>query len=592
MFVDTLSLGARKAHEKPSIDNLNATTQSNDIAYVIYTSGTTGLPKGVLIQHQGVVNLITCQSRIFNIQKKDKLACLASYTFDAAIEQIFLALCNGALAVFPSPSVYLDAEKMHDFLKSHAISYLDATPSYLMTLSNTDKLSNTDQLPALRHVVASGEPCHPELKSIWGKKLINGYGPTETTITATQCLNYSQNNDHCIGKAIANTRCYVLNQALSLLPTGVEGELYIAGIGMARGYLNRPALTAERFISNPFTDSSDNDFSYDQLYKTGDKVRFLSNGTLEYLGRYDQQVNIRGYRIELAEIESSLQSIKDIKHAIVIPIKKENHHYLAAYIVTNTNNININSNSNAKIRHWQKTLANHLPAYMLPSAWLIIEKLPLTLHGKIDYRALPAVENNATVKHVAPANQLEATLCTLWQQVLDLKTIGTENNFFQMGGDSITAIRLTTLSRQRLACDITLAILYANPTISQLAHKLSEQWPSLSMGIIPQQIKTPHGKKKTPYSLSYAQERFVFIEQFEQGSHAYHIPFVFKLKKDCQWHLLENAFHKIISRHTVLHCLYRYDERSGSHQVVSDKTLTIEKKTLPTGRIMATSIKS
>ncbi|MDP5138832.1 AMP-binding protein, partial [Rheinheimera baltica] len=332
------------------------------------------------------------------------------------------------------------------------------------------------------------------------------------------CLNH-------LGKPINNTRLYALDSSGQLSPINSPGELYIGGAGLARGYLNQPALTKEKFIDNPFATEADKAKGYTRLYKTGDLVRWLPDGNLEYLGRNDNQVKVRGFRIELGEIESVLSQQPNIQQAVVIAKEKEGSQYLAAYFV---------SNVKVDVEQLRKNLAQQLPDHMVPTTFTVIDSIPVTINGKLDKKALPEPELINRDNYTAPRNELEEKLCAIWQNVLGLEQVGIHDNFFRIGGNSITAIKLTSLSRKELLVDIPLPLLFEQKTIAGIASKLDQQ----TMTVIPK-------AEVCQYPLSFAQERLLFIERFESGTDAYHIPHLVQLNKTVNLVALEAAFNVV-----------------------------------------------
>ncbi|PCK01701.1 MAG: hypothetical protein COA42_22895, partial [Alteromonadaceae bacterium] len=564
-------------------DNLPTISQPQDLAYVIYTSGTTGQPKGVMIEHHGVSNLIAGQTTAFDFTEDECVIWLASYIFDASVEQLFLALLNGASVYIPLIEDIKDTNIISDKLQALGVTHLHATPSYLQALGALDKPHS------LKRVISGGDVGAAGLRAIWGDLLINEYGPTESTITSLQCLEFNAHKSPaCIGRPVANTQVYVLSDTQQLLPVGASGELYIGGAGVARGYLNRAELTAERFIDNPFINSQDKPFAdsdnkhHKRLYKTGDLVRWLVNedgspGDLEYLGRNDFQVKIRGYRIELGEIENVLLELPQVKQAVVIDRAHAGDKILQAYIVAESGEVI----EHEVISHY---LSGKLPDYMVPVTFTQIDAVPLTINGKLDRRALPDSELVNIDGFVAPRNALEAQLCAIWQGVLGLEQLGVGDNFFRIGGNSITAIRLTAAMRSGLGRDVPLAVLFEHQTVARMATHLSLASREEMVVIRPlEQTRCP---------LSFAQERLLFIESFEQGSSAYHIPYLVQLRDDANIEVLQDAFNQVINRHPVLKSVYRNDELSGDYQSVLNDEILIQTESLATVSLLADTLKS
>ncbi len=530
--------------------NLAAINGPKDLAYVIYTSGTTGKPKGVMIEHLGVSNLIISQTSCINFDESDAILWLADYIFDASVEQLFLSLLNGAMLHIPTKSDIKDVGVIKHKIVALSITYLHATPQYL------NALGALEESHYLKRVMSGGERISAKLVACWGALLTNAYGPTESTVISIQATQYGQDGVlNSIGHPINNTHAYVLNQQQNIVPIGSPGELYIGGAGLARGYLNQPELTGERFIENPFATPDEKAKGYNRLYKTGDLVRWRSDGNLEYLGRNDCQVKIRGYRIELGEIESALSSLKDVKQAVVVDFEKDGHKYLAAYLIKASGMVS-EIEIDIDIEACRDSLSLKLPDYMLPATFTVLDSIPLTINGKLDRRALPTPEFVSADNYVAPRNELEELLCDIWQEVLSVTKVGIADNFYQLGGNSITAIRLTAACRQQFKIDIPLALLFEKKTIEALSGCLDK----LQMLVIAH-------VERDQYPLSFAQERLLFIENFEQGSNAYHIPYFVQLADDVNLSALTAAFNVVIHRHPVLNSVYRRDEQNKAYQV-------------------------
>ncbi|TQV77372.1 amino acid adenylation domain-containing protein [Aliikangiella marina] len=552
-----LYLDEVRQHRNQAIENFTP-AKSSDLASVIYTSGTTGNPKGVMVEHASIINLIFSQSEKMKFEQQERVLWLADYIFDASIEQAFLALLNGAELHIATRAEILDAEQIRDKIVAHQITHLHATPSYLSVLGEIKAATS------LRRVLAGGESGIGVLKAIWGDLLVNEYGPTETTVTSIESFDYSQHPLlNCIGKPIANTQVYVLSDNLKLLPIGAPGELYIGGAGVARGYLNQAQLTQEKFIENPYASEADKARGYTRLYKTGDVVRWLADGNLEFLGRNDGQVKIRGYRIELGEIESAINNLSGIKQCVVVACEHHENEFLAAYVVAVGEEC-------LSIDTLKDELRTFLPDYMLPSTLTYLDKIPLTINGKLDQRALPApvlVEQN---NYVAPRNQLETKLCEIWQNLLGVTQVGINDNYFAIGGNSIIAMRLTAITRKELNIDIPLSLLFTYKTIAGITEHLKdnafENIPSASQ---------LHKHARSP--VSFAQERLLFIEQYEQGTSAYHIPNLFELSTDVRLDVLTRTIDYLIQRHPILRTVYFTSPEGDSYQQVIEQSFNLNK---------------
>ncbi|WP_414544489.1 amino acid adenylation domain-containing protein [Nostoc sp. CCY0012] len=425
----------------------------DNLAYIIYTSGSTGKPKGVLLEHRGLCNLATAQIQAFKVEPHSRVLQFASLSFDASISEIFMTLVAGATLCLANTDDLLPGTNLWRLLRDRAITTLTLPPSVLAVLP-------AEELPDLQTIIVAGEACSADLVARWatGRRFFNAYGPTETTVCATIGECSDTQNQPSIGRAIANTQVYILDRHLQPVPIGVPGELYIGGIGLARGYLNRPDLTEEKFIPNPFTQDSQ-----ERLYKTGDLARYLPDGNIEFLGRIDHQVKIRGFRIELGEIETILRQHPDILTCVVTAYEDNSNKRLVAYIVPR-NNITINQ------QQLKDYLKKHLPDYMVPSALMILETLPLTPNGKVDRKALPTPDRSLKPENfVTPRDSLELELAQIWEEVLNLRPIGVTDNFFDIGGHSLLAVRLMALIQQQFRRELPLSTLFQGGTIEKLA---------------------------------------------------------------------------------------------------------------------------
>ncbi|WP_196141208.1 non-ribosomal peptide synthetase, partial [Aliikangiella sp. G2MR2-5] len=500
-----------------------------DLAYVIYTSGTTGNPKGVMIEHRSVVNLVRSQTEALDFANDEKVVWLPAYIFDGAVEVLWVTLLNGAHLIIPTEEDLQSPECIDRYQMTHLV----ATPAYLAALG---QLASAHKI---RRVVSGGDVFPAELKALWGSKLVNVYGPTEATVTATRCLNYAEHKqNNRIGKPIDNVMVYVLSPNMKPVPIGSPGELYLGGMGIARGYLNQEKLTQERFVNNPFVPEGG-----ERLYRTGDLVRWLPDGDLEYLGRDDNQVKIRGFRVELGEVEAAIQQLPNIRQAIVISYEHEQTNYLIAYVVAE-------SCMMVDQQTIKQALSTKLPSYMVPTVISLIDKVPLTVNGKLDRQQLPQVDLAASKEYVAPENNLQEKLCQIWASVLGLKRVGITDNFFSIGGHSINAIRIVSLIRQQLDMEVPLSLFYAKRTIAELSEGLGKN----------QKIEIPRlGLER--YPLSFAQQRLLFIEQLEQGTDAYHIPFFAKLNSGTDYLLVRTAIEEICKRHSILSTIYVDNEQ-------------------------------
>lgn len=428
---------------------------STNLAYVIYTSGSTGRPKGAAMQHQGVANLVTAVGQGLGLKPDCRVLQFASLSFDAAVWEIFPALSCGATLVLARSESLVPGDPLLRTLQQEHINVVTLPPSALANLPAA-------QLPDLRTLVVAGEACPDVLIRDWGhdRTMINAYGPTEVTVCASWASPALASAAACIGRPISNTRLYVLDQNQNPVPIATPGELYIAGAGLSRGYLNQPGLTAEKFIPNPFSDSGA------RLYRSGDRARYRSDGTLEFLGRMDQQVKIRGYRIELGEIESALHAHPGVQQAAVAVKGAADGQRLVAYVVSRTGAA-VNA---ADLRNHLK---QRLPEYMVPSAVVGLNELPLNATGKVSREALP--EPVAPERGSAePETPTQIALAEIWREILNMENIGIHDNFFELGGHSLLAARMISRANRAFAVEIPLAALFRNAHIASLSEVIEE----------------------------------------------------------------------------------------------------------------------
>lgn len=457
----------RESKEKPGV-----TTSCENLAYIIYTSGSTGFPKGVMIEHRSLVNLATAAIVRYGIKSSDRVLQFASISFDTAAEEIYSTLACGATLILRTDSMIDSRMTFLDRCREWGITVLDLPTSYWHEL--TEKIATEHlRLPeALRLVIVGGEKALSERIADWARhvdgrvELMNGYGPTETTVTATVVEPLEDNqaseiNRSSIGRPLQNVEAYILDPYLEPVPIGVSGELYIGGLGVARGYIKRPSLTAEMFIPNPFCEDGGS-----RLYKTGDLAQYKSDGTIDFLGRKDNQVKLRGFRIELGEIEESLIQMPNIKDAVVLlredtPGLKR----LVGYIVPRNKSV-------PSYEELRSFLKQKLPDFMIPSAFVPLDELPHSPTGKIDRRSLPAPENvrlEFEREFVPAQTPLEIILAQLWCYVLGVERIGVHDNFFEFGGHSLLATRLMSRLRKMFQMDLPLRKIFEIPTISAFA---------------------------------------------------------------------------------------------------------------------------
>nr|BFF38239.1 surfactin non-ribosomal peptide synthetase SrfAA [Tenacibaculum mesophilum] len=423
----------------------------DDLAYIIYTSGSTGNPKGVKVLHGGLFNLITYQNEYFELDDNERILQFSPYYFDASVEQIWMALTSGSGLVLVTERLLSEPEVFRDYLEAKKVTHMHTTPSFLEKII-------FERLPDLKRVASGGEACRASLAQKISKQFefYNEYGPTEITVLSTIFkVNKGEtiNGKIPIGSPIANTQLYVLDKHQNLLPRGVVGELYISGKGVSAGYINNKELTEERFIQNPFADG--------KMYKTGDLVKWNDNGELLYISREDDQVKLNGIRIEIGEIEYHLNTIPEVTYSVVVVDEFEGNKYLVAYYV-GSENLSENELSNHLIKH--------LPLSMIPTYYVKVESFPTTKNGKLDKKLL-SLPSSKTKEYIKPTNNIEKRLVELWSELLsrDISQIGIEDNFFQLGGNSLKAITLINLISRDFSIEVSVKDVFVKQTIKALA---------------------------------------------------------------------------------------------------------------------------
>jgi amino acid adenylation domain-containing protein len=428
----------------------------DSLAYVIYTSGSTGQPKGVLVTHRGIPNLAATEAERFRIDAASRVLQFTSFSFDACLSETVMTLYPGAALYVASREERLPGPRLIQLLQSQNITHATLPPSALAVLPQ-------EPLPDLKVIIVAGEPCPAGLVAEWGqnRRFCNAYGPTETTVCATTHVCEPDGRQPPIGRPIANTQIYILDAQQQPLPIGVAGEVYIGGIGLARGYHNRPDLTAAKFVPHPFSPAPQA-----RLYRTGDLARYRSDGTVEFLGRIDHQVKLRGFRIEPGEISAVLEQHGSVAHALVLLREDEpGNKRLVAYVVAAPGT----SPTAAELRAW---VLQHLPDYMVPSVFILLERFPLTPNGKVDRAALPSPDPELVSRSrpcVPPRTPIEQSIGQIWADVLKLQQVSIYDNFFELGGHSLLATQVISRLRDELQVEVALRHLFEADTLETLA---------------------------------------------------------------------------------------------------------------------------
>ena len=511
-----------------------------DLAYIIYTSGSTGAPKGVMVEHRHLNNLIHWHLRSFSVTEETRSTATAGLAFDASAWELWPVLSSGGTLSLPPRAVARDITRLLDWWGRQPLDV-----SFLVTPLAAMVLREQTISPSLRCLLIGGEQLD-RMPSALPENLIlvNNYGPTETTVVATSGRLHPGESTIHIGRPIANTRLYLLDGFVQPVPLGAVGELYIGGAGVARGYLNRPELTAERFLKDPFCGVPGQ-----RMYRTGDLVRYLPDGNLEFLGRNDHQVKIRGFRIELGEIEARLLEHPDIREAVVLaredaPGEKR----LVAYVTTAPQEETSDLAGNLRSH-----VGEALPEYMVPAAFVRLDTFPLTPNGKLDRKALPApaAEAYARQTYEAPQGAMETTLAAIWAELLKVDRVSRNDHFFALGGHSLLGVRM--MSRIAvMGVDVPLSALFASPILKAFAGAV-EQRLSLGAVALPDISPVP---RQGVLPLSFAQQRLWFLAQLEQRSDNYHIPLALRLRGSLDVAALRNSLNRLWSRHEALRSVF------------------------------------
>jgi amino acid adenylation domain-containing protein len=502
---------AEKTLESQSNRNLGNIATIDNSAYVIYTSGSTGQPKGVIVSHRNVSRLFQSIAGQFRFGADDIWTLFHSFAFDFSVWEIFGALLHGGCLVVVPFWITRSPEQFYQLLIEQKVTVLNQTPSAFQQLVRNRDFSWSSL--KVRCVVFGGEALDLTMwKNFWHDpalrhvQLVNMYGITETTVHVTyhRVSRKDEERGHSIiGRPISDLSVYVLDANQKLLPAGMPGEVYVGGDGLARGYLTRPDLTAERFVPDPFSCRAGQ-----RLYKSGDLARWLPDGTLDYIGRSDHQVKIRGFRVELGEIEAALALHQAVEQCVVVLASKDQRdHYLAAYLKARDHGLNVED-----VRSFAR---QQLPDYMVPTSWVILEKMPVLANGKLDRKALPDPATALTKpsrKTVLPQNDLERTMVAVWQEVLGRQNVGTQDNFFDLGGHSLKAVEIHKRF-QNLGFSVNILDLFTHPTIGALATFLGGQQQESSLPTAKEQASDRKRRIQTRREAQQRAQRQALVEK-------------------------------------------------------------------------------
>ncbi|MFX0035749.1 MAG: amino acid adenylation domain-containing protein [Candidatus Hermodarchaeota archaeon] len=557
--VEIISInGESELISKENSSNPVSNSMPNNLAYIIYTSGSTGTPKGVMIEHKGLSNLVREQIKIFDIKPNDKVLQFSSLSFDASVSEIFTTLIAGAILYVPVEYMLQKGSGVIGILKEQKINIVTLPPSILSVLPE-------DELPELRTLISAGEQCKAEIVKRWGqnRRFLNAYGPTESTVCTTVAECVVNENNPPIGQPISNIRVHLLNNTLTPVNPGEVGELYIGGIGIARGYLNQPELTDAKFIRDPFSPNP-----LDRLYKTGDLIKRRCDGNLEFVSRIDNQMKIRGFRVELGEIEQVLQQHHLVKDAIVTA-RNENNKVagLIAYMVS-ANNLEQILDKQTVISY----LNDHLPEYMIPSTYVWMKDFPRLPNGKVDRNALPQPSRERprmSSSYSRPKTKVDQSLVEIWSEILFIDQIGIFDNFFELGGNSLQVIQLLAKIDEKFNVNLSAFNFYLNPTISNLANliEINKSKKPLEEGEILKLCHNPNDRY-SPFPLTDLQKVYWVGRNdiFELGNIPTQAYYEFETMY-LNIRQFEKAWNKLITRHDMLRCIVLPD---GNQIILED----------------------
>jgi amino acid adenylation domain-containing protein len=556
--LDTQWMQAEASSAAISNPTASAVTPDN-LAYVIYTSGSTGRPKGVAIAHKSVATFLHWAHETFTQAELAGVLAATSVCFDLSVFELFAPLTCGGAVILAENALALPPHPANA-----AVTLVNTVPSAMAELARAKALP-----PSVTTVNLAGEPLKRALvEAVYAHetvaRVLNLYGPSEDTTYSTYVvLARGTQQAPTIGRPVANTQVYLLDQALQLVPIGVAGELYLGGAGLARGYLNRPALTAEQFVPNPFSAAAGG-----RLYRTGDVARYLPTGELEFLGRSDHQVKVRGFRIELGEVETALRDCEGVREAIVMARAAEGGGtYLAAYLIAGPQEA-------ATVAELRRRLKERLPDYMIPAAFVFLEELPLTPNGKVDRRALPEpARAKSEGTQVPPLDPVEEILAGIWAEVLRLDGVGREANFFELGGHSLLATQLISRARAAFGVELPLRRLFEEPTVAGLARIVRSE---MAVGRGPDAHEIKRAGRASAPPLSFAQQRFWFLDQLEPGNARYNIPLAVRLAGVLDAPVLEGALLELVRRHEILRTTFAQSDGQPVQIITPDARVALD----------------
>ncbi|OQO89834.1 hypothetical protein B1813_18455 [Saccharomonospora piscinae] len=505
----------------------------SDTAYVIYTSGSSGTPKGVLVTNSGIANLVRTQEERLGAGPGSRVLQFAPLSFDASVWELCMGLLTGGTLVVEPADEVRPGTALADAVARHDVTHLTLPPSALAVVPG-------GALDSVRVLVVAGEAVQPGLVAQWspGRTMINAYGPTESTVCATMSPPLSDVDGVPIGFPVDGTRVHVLDETLRPVNAGEQGELFLEGTGLASGYLNRPALTAQRFLPSPFDPR-------ERLYRTGDLVSIRPDGALDFHGRADDQVKVRGFRIEPGEVEAALSLHPGVTQSVVVARAGS----LVAYVVP--------SGEGLRAAELRRALSQRVPEHLVPTKFVLLDNLPVTASGKVDRGALPDPDAVVTSGRTPPRDETERRIAAIWQEVLRIERVGVEDNFFDIGGDSLLNIQVVARIRTAFGVDLSPRAVFDNPTVAGLAASLdlgSEVEAASPIAAVPRNGALP---------LSFAQQRLWFMDEFEPGSAEYNVSAGVRLTGPLDTAALRSALDSVVDRHEILRTTFASVEGVG-----------------------------
>jgi fengycin family lipopeptide synthetase D len=540
--------------ENSNISNPSVEIYIEDLAYIIYTSGSTGSPKGVMIEHGSFMNMFVNMIGIFGVSETDRVLQFASFGFDAAVFEIFQALLTGAVLVILEKEIIQNPNSFIQQMNEKRITVATMPPAYLNALDKPE-------FPHLITLISAGEPAVVSDVNHYKKsvRFINGYGPTEASVCASYYLAEKEKeyqDSMPIGKTVPGSSIYILNANLEPLPIGFPGELCISGPSLARGYLNNKELTDQKFVANPFEENR-------RMYRTGDRARFLPDGNIEFIGRIDDQIKIKGNRIELGEIENRIKKYPLVKDVVALDFETNCNKNIAAFV---------SGDQEIDLFTLKKFLLEFLPEYMMPQHISFVEKFPLTHNGKIDKRELRKMVSATPPEihdHSSEPTELEQKLIPIFELVLECKPIGVNDNFFEMGGESLKIARLITRIKKELQLEINFKAIFDKPTVRGLASELA----LINIG---QYCEIEASPVKEFYPLSHAQKRLWILSQDKGNASVYNMPVPLLLEGRVNLQCLKQAIHAIVERHEVLRTIFIDVEGTPCQKVLATPDFIIK----------------